>query len=89
MCNVFYALLFSFVRGMVWALISQCKIDEADCTGRITFLSSNLMEKISPNPESLIANTQNLSSAWNGCKDKNDLSTISLIEVMKILITSF
>ena len=116
--------------GRTWDLSSQCKIDEVEFTNPITFLLSNLKEKISPIPESFSADTQSLSSAWNALrencpnaefflgsiylysvriqenmgqknsvfghfsrsddfKDKNVLGTISLAEVMKILIISF
>ena len=44
-------------RGfMTWALSSECKVDQVEILDRM-FLSSNLMEKISPNRKTLIANT--------------------------------
>ena len=42
---------------MTWALTSECKTDQAGFTGWILFLSSNLIEKISFNPEALSTNT--------------------------------
>ena len=39
-------------------LSSECYNDQVDFTGRTSFLPSNLMEEISPNPEDFSANTK-------------------------------
>ena len=41
----------------VCAFNFECRIDPADFTDRMSFLPSNFMEEISPNPEALNANT--------------------------------
>ena len=42
--------------GKTWNLCFECKTDEADFIDWMSFLPTNLMEEISPNPEALSAN---------------------------------
>ena len=51
MCAHFATLLFTTRGGRTGVLNSECKIDESDFTDWKSYLPSNLMEKISPNPE--------------------------------------
>ena len=44
----FYPLLLPSRGGRTWALNSECKIDQAEFTGWMSFLLSNLLEEISP-----------------------------------------
>ena len=53
MCFHFTSFI-SLQRGRTQALSSACKIDQADFTDWMTFLTSNLMEEISLNAEVLI-----------------------------------
>ena len=48
--------LFPFSGFRMWALSSERKVDQVEILDRM-FLSSKLMEKISPNRKTLIANT--------------------------------
>ena len=57
---VLHSLLLPSREGRAQAISSECKINQSDCTDWISFLSSNLMEEISPNSEALSANTQSL-----------------------------
>ena len=45
------------VLGWTWALSPECKTDQAHFTDWMSFLQSNLMEEIGPNPELLTTNT--------------------------------
>ena len=55
---ILYPLLLFLSRGgQMWPLSFECKIDEADFTDCMSFLSTNLMEEISPNAEALSKNT--------------------------------
>ena len=49
-------LLIPYKGGRTQALSSEWKTDHADFTDCISFIRSNLMKKISPNTEALIAN---------------------------------
>ena len=69
--------LFPSSGGRTRALSSDCKIDQSDLTDWMSFPQSNPMEKINSNLESLSAN--GLLSAWDRCKDKNDLGINNLI----------
>ena len=65
MCVFFlYLLLFPSRDARTSALSSECKIAQAHVTDWISFLPSNLMEEISPNPEALGVNTLRLLSSW-------------------------
>ena len=44
-------------RGRMQALSSEFKIDQADFIYWMSFLPSNLIKEISPNPKALSANT--------------------------------
>ena len=48
-------ILFPFREDRTWALSSKFKINQANFKNWISFLQSNLMEEISPNPEALSA----------------------------------
>ena len=50
-------LLFPYGEVRTLALSSACKTDQADFADLMSFLPSNLLEKISPNTEALSANT--------------------------------
>ena len=54
---VLRSLLFPYKGARASTLSSECKIDQADFTDWITFLLSNLLEEICPNPEALSINT--------------------------------
>ena len=45
------------IRSRTWALSSESKTDQAHVTDWMSFLQSNLMEEIGPNPELLSTNT--------------------------------
>ena len=66
---VLSSLLFHYWESRTWSLSSVCKTVQADYPDWISFLSSNLMEEISPNIDTLSANTYSLSSAWKRWKD--------------------
>ena len=66
---VFCPFLFPSRKFREWALSSESKVDQADFLYWM-FLSSNLMDEISPNPKTLNANTWNLSTVWNGWNDQ-------------------
>ena len=55
--HVLRSLLLPTIRGRTWALSSECKTDQAHFTDWMSFLQSNLMEEIGPNPEHLSTNT--------------------------------
>ena len=67
--SLFKPLLFPSRGRRTRTFSSEPKIDQADFTNWMPFISFILMEEISPNPEALIANTQTLSLAWNSLKD--------------------
>ena len=58
-------LLFPCREGRKQALSSVSKSDQADFTDWVFYLPSNHMEEISPNTETLNANTSSISSACN------------------------
>ena len=63
----FAALVIALQRGWTWALSCACKTSRADCTYLMSFLPSNLVEKISFIPEA--HKYQILSSAQKSCKN--------------------
>lgn len=56
-CFILLSLLFPYRGGRLWALSSESKIDQVDGTDWMTFLSSNIMKEVSPNPGALSTNT--------------------------------
>ena len=50
-------LLFPNIEGRARALSSACKTDQDDFTDMVSFLTSYLIEEISPNTQALSANT--------------------------------
>ena len=67
-------------EGRTQAIISpEHRTYETDFAEWMPFLPSNLIDKISPNPEAVSANTKSLSSACDSWKDNNDLSINVLI----------
>ena len=55
--HVLRSLLYPTIRGRMCALSSECKTDQAHFTDWMSFLQSNFMEEIGPNPELLNTNT--------------------------------
>ena len=51
------SLLFHYRGGRIGALSSEYKINQADFTDRLPFQPSSPVEIITPNPETLSANT--------------------------------
>ena len=49
--HVLRSLLFPTIRCRTWALSSECKTDQAHFIDWMSFLQSNLMEDIGPNPK--------------------------------------
>ena len=57
MCVRFTSFIIPYRGGRVRALSSVYKTDQVDFTSWISFLPSNHLEEISPNPEALNVNT--------------------------------
>ena len=51
-------LIISLYKGRMRALSSECRGEGADFTNWMTFLPSDLVEEISPNPEALSGNVK-------------------------------
>lgn len=62
---VLHPLFFLTKSGTMWALSCECKIDPADFTESMTFLSPNFVDENSPNSEGLSTNTWSLPTARN------------------------
>lgn len=54
---VLHHLLFPFRGGKTRALNSECKADQDNFTDWMSFLPSNLVEEITPNPKALSKST--------------------------------
>ena len=54
---VLRSLLFPIIRGRMWALSSECKIDQGYFKDWMSFLQSNLMEEIGLHPKLLSTST--------------------------------
>ena len=74
----FYTLYYSPIEGVECGLQAlHAKLTNLILQTRCSSYN-NLMQKISPNPQALSANTYSLSSTWKSCKD-NDLGIDDLI----------
>ena len=73
------SLLFLSRKGRTWALNSECKIDYADFTDWLSFLTSNIIEENNPNLDALSAKLYSFNRHGITEKAKNHIGINTLI----------